>query len=111
MGVVRKGVKTRLVFVGASLNQDNYRMIIPFYDARIEFREGDNPAEFTPTGDFYFYNWTSRWYGAILTTDGGDPIKRPEIESRIDRLKSEYESGGVFAPADGGSPQESGTAK
>ncbi len=90
--VLKKGVKARLDFKLDKPDLDNYRMLVPHYNARSELQKGDNVVNFIPDADFFVVNWTSLYTAVILVAD--DPAKvakdKNEIETRIGQLKERY---------------------
>ena len=67
--VMQRGISAKWVFYGKTLSEENYRVIIPAYGARIEFQENENVVTLTPEEDFYFYSWHGDFTGFVKVVD------------------------------------------
>jgi hypothetical protein len=92
VAIVKKGMKAGVNFRAPELTEDNYRIIVPSYNNRFQLVEGDNNVGLDPVGDFFFLNWTGLFYGVVLVADDPAALGPTEIESRVDRLKKEFEA-------------------
>ncbi|TFG64110.1 MAG: heavy metal transporter [Spirochaetales bacterium] len=67
--VLQRGISAKWVFFGKTLTEENYRVIIPSYGAKIEFQENENAITLVPEEDFYFYSWQGDFTGFVKVVD------------------------------------------
>jgi sulfite exporter TauE/SafE/plastocyanin domain-containing protein/copper chaperone CopZ len=78
--VLRKGVTAEINYRASVLNDDNYRILIPAYNGRIQLQEGDNTIKIESAADFFYMNWKQKFFGLVLVVD--DPAKASSSDLR-----------------------------
>lgn len=89
--VLKKGIRAKLDFFGEKLDQDNYRIIVPAYNARMELKSGVNVVEFIPETDFIYYNWTYKYFGVVLVEEEPSAAGSEELKKRAANQGSSLE--------------------
>lgn len=82
--VMQRGMSAKWVFYGRTLSEENYRVIIPAYGARIEFQENENIVTLTPEEDFYFYSWRGDFTGFVKVVDNLAEMDVEAIRKDVD---------------------------
>jgi len=81
--VMQKGIKTKWIINGKLLNQSNYRMTVPVYNARIELVKGENSIDFVPEIDFGFDSWQNDYHGYVAVVNDINNFNDNDIINKI----------------------------
>lgn len=88
--ILKKGIPATLNFIGATLNDENYRVVMPSFNEYIEFKEGEDPINKInipdPLVDFTFYSWKGQHGGYILVVDDVSGMTKEKAERQIRML-------------------------
>ena len=82
--VMQRGMPTKWIFNGLELTDDNYQILFPSYQAKVELRKGENTIEFTPETDFIFYSWKYSLFGYVEVVDNIAYADEREARAKVD---------------------------
>lgn len=82
--VLKKDIPAVLNFIGETLNNENYRVVMPSFNEYLEFEQGDNPINIpSPLVDFSFYSWKGEHGGYVLVVDDLVGMTKEKAERQI----------------------------
>lgn len=93
--VMQRGMPTKWIFNGLELTDDNYQILFPAYQAKVELRKGENTIEFTPETDFIFYSWKYSLFGYVEVVDNIAYADEREARAKVDSFVDDQKRNAV----------------
>jgi hypothetical protein len=78
--VVQRGIPANWIINNDSLDEGNYRLIVPAYQALLDMEAGDNGIQFVPGESFDFSTGDNVYYGYVKVVDDINNIDIPGIK-------------------------------
>ena len=81
--VLQRGVPAEWTFRARKLDEENYRLVFPAYQVRLELNDGDNLITLTPESDFHFDSWKGTLHGYIRVVEDLDAVRVREVREYV----------------------------
>lgn len=80
--IMEAGLETKWI-IRSSNKSEATTVIFPYYYAQLTLKEGENPVNFIPSGDFDFLTEDEAFYGYVKVIDDIDNIDIPAIKEEV----------------------------
>ncbi|GHV79499.1 heavy metal-associated domain-containing protein [Spirochaetia bacterium] len=87
--VVQRGIPTNWIINNDSLDEGNYRLIVPAYLALLDMEAGDNGIEFVPDESFDFSTGDNVYYGYVKVVDDINNIDINAVKGEVDAFETQ----------------------
>ncbi|GHV31699.1 heavy metal-associated domain-containing protein [Spirochaetia bacterium] len=86
--VVQRGLPANWIINNDSLDEGNYRLIVPAYLALLDMEAGDNGIQFVPGESFDFSSGDNVYYGYVKVVEDIDSIDINAIKGEVDAFET-----------------------
>ncbi|GHV76194.1 heavy metal-associated domain-containing protein [Spirochaetia bacterium] len=87
--VVQRGIPTNWIINNDSLDEGNYRLIVPAYFALLDMEAGDNNIQFMPGESFDFSSGDNVYYGYVKVVDDINNIDINAVKGEVDAFETQ----------------------